>query len=111
MAISAVPEDGEVQIGAVRLPRGRRVIPRGHGPVGAVLRSWEERFGARLLRIGPNADVRLLVERPPRTLEQATLIANEHWAFADEFNGEAPTGLSDVAPAIVGRPFWDFWWD
>jgi Domain of unknown function (DUF4253) len=40
-------------------------------PVAAILRSWEVRFGSRLLRIGPSAELRLLVERPPRTLEAA----------------------------------------
>ena len=75
----------------------------------AVLRSWEDRFGARLLEVG-FADVRLLVSRPPRTLEAALPIAAEHFAFSEEAHG----GLRDVdeiARAIVGNPFWDFWWD
>ena len=33
-------------------------------PITAVLRSWEDRFGARLLQIGFDR-IRLLVERPP----------------------------------------------
>jgi hypothetical protein len=80
-------------------------------PVGAVLRSWEERFGARLLRIGPGADVTLLVERPPQTPEAARAVANEHWALADEFNGEGRTDIDSLASAITGAPLWQFWWD
>jgi len=34
----------------------------------AVLRSWEDRFGARLVDVA-YADLRLFVERPPRTME------------------------------------------
>jgi hypothetical protein len=40
----------------------------------AVLRSWEDRFGARLVDVG-YADLRLFVERPPRTLEAAQRLA------------------------------------
>jgi hypothetical protein len=75
----------------------------------AVLRSWEDRFGARLLEVG-FADIRLLVSRPPCTLEAALPIAAEHFAFSDE----AHRGLrhvDQIARAIVGNPFWDFWWD
>jgi hypothetical protein len=35
-------------------------------PLTAVLRSWEDRFGARLIDVG-YAGLRLLAERPPRT--------------------------------------------
>lgn len=84
-------------------------------PVAAVLRSWEDRFGARLLRIGPSAELRLLVERPPRTTEQATAIAAEHLALSgtwiDPDNGHALTSISDIAPRLVNNPLWGFWWD
>jgi hypothetical protein len=43
--------------------------------IGAVPRSWEDRFGARLLWIGPRAEIRLLVDRPPRTFEAAAQVA------------------------------------
>jgi hypothetical protein len=76
----------------------------------AILRSWEDRFGARLLEVG-FADIRLLVARPPQTLEEALPIAAEHFVFSDE---AGRCGLSDVpkiAAALVSNPFWDFWWD
>ncbi len=40
----------------------------------AVLRSWEDRFGARLIDVG-YADLRLFAERPPRTLAAAQRLA------------------------------------
>jgi hypothetical protein len=45
--------------------RGEPVLP-----LTAVLRSREDRFGARLIDVG-YGDLRLFVERPPRTLEAA----------------------------------------
>jgi Domain of unknown function (DUF4253) len=84
-----------------------------HGITGselaAVLRSWEDRFGARLLEVG-FADIRLLVSRPPQTLEAAQPIAAEHFAFADEAH-KGPRHVGEIARAIVNNPFWDFWWD
>ncbi len=63
-----------------------------HGPdpvgapvwIAAVLRTWEDRFGARLLNVGPGAEIRLLVQRPPATRQAAQRVAAEHYAFADE---------------------------
>jgi hypothetical protein len=75
----------------------------------AVLRSWEDRFGARLFEVGFDA-IRLLVSRPPRTLEAAQRIAAEHFVFSDEAH-IALRGIADIARAIVNNPFWDFWWD
>ena len=74
-----------------------------------VLRSWEDRFGARLLEVGHD-DIRLLVSRPPQTLEAAQQIAAEHFAFADEAH-QGLRGVGWIARAIVNNPFWDFWWD
>ncbi len=49
--------------------------------VSAVLRSWEDRFGARLLQLGPSAEIPLPACRPARTLAAAQAVAVEAWAF------------------------------
>lgn len=88
-------------------------VVNSHGnalPVAAVLRSWENRFGATLFQIG-FAEIRLLATRPPRTSRAAELLAAEHFAFADECAG---TGLHDVkgiTEHLLESPFWTFWWD
>lgn len=82
-----------------------------------MLRSFEDRFGARLLQAGPNAELRLLVERPPRTLEQALPVAAELYAFADDWfdephnNRSGIRAVSEIAPRLVNGPIWGFWWD
>ena len=79
-------------------------------PKAAVLRSWEDRFGARLLRVGL-AEFSVLARRPPRTLESAQHLAAEQWAFCNEFGG---TGLHDVpriTASLMNSPIWTFWWD
>jgi hypothetical protein len=79
--------------------------------IGAVLRSFEARFGARLVKIGPGAAIRLLVERPPHSLRAACRIAEEHEAFADEYQGMGPMDAERLAAALVDTPGWTFWWD
>jgi hypothetical protein len=79
-------------------------------PHAAVLRSWEDRFGARLLRVR-HAEISVLAQRPPRTPESAQHLAAEHWAFCNEFGG---TGLRDVpriTASLMSSPIWTFWWD
>ena len=78
-------------------------------PLTAVLRSWEDRFGARLIEVG-YADLRLLVERPPRTLQAAQRIAAEHVVLADECI-EAMSDIPGIADRLVDAPVWTFWWD
>jgi hypothetical protein len=84
-------------------------------PVCAVLRSWEDRFGAQLLQIGPSAEIRLLVDRPPRTIEAAQAIAAEQWAFGgtwiDQYGEAELTAISEITPRLINAPIWGFWWD
>lgn len=84
----------------------------------AVLRSWEDRFGARLLQTGPGAEIHLLASRPPRPGSQTLLAAAELWAFCHTAWGgyghaarNEVESVSDIARTVVGQPIWGFWWD
>jgi hypothetical protein len=79
-------------------------------PTAAVLRSWEARFGARLLKIGPNR-IWLLVKCPPPDSAAALRLAAEHFAFCDECGGQGLRYISAIAASLVGAPIWTFWWD
>jgi Domain of unknown function (DUF4253) len=68
-------------------------------PAAAVVRSWEDRFGARLLRVG-FAQTSLLTARPPRSTGHAQRSAAEHVVCCDECAGH---GLSDI-PRITASP-------
>lgn len=75
-------------------------------PVAAVLRSWEDRFGARLFQVGFD-EIRLVVQRPPRTADGALRVAAELWSFSDE----VMDGLRDVpgiAAVVLNSPTWTF---
>jgi hypothetical protein len=82
-------------------------------PVAAILRSWEERFGARLFEVGLG-EFTLLAERPPASLAHAERLAAEMCMFADEVFMGSRAGLDGVeliTPPLVGAPLWRFWWD
>ena len=79
-------------------------------PVAAVLRSWEDRFGAKLLEIG-FAEIRLLAERPPLAVEDAQLLAVEIFAFCDEYGGNGLHDIPSITAALLSSPIWTFWWD
>lgn len=74
----------------------------------AVLRSWEERFGARVFAMTFDA-AHLLVKRPPRDMDAALPVAAEHWLFCDDDAGRQP--VRTTAANLIGNPIWYFWWD
>lgn len=76
----------------------------------AMLRSWEERFGARVLRLGPDR-LDLSVSAPPSDLEHATTVAAEHWAFSPDRVLQDAGSISGHAAEIRGRRSWSFWWE
>ncbi len=79
-------------------------------PVAAVVRSWEDRFGARLLRVG-FAEISLLASRPPRSISHAQRIAAEHFVFCDECAGRGLHDVPRITASLMESPAWTFWWD
>ncbi|GAB3007223.1 DUF4253 domain-containing protein [Saccharothrix stipae] len=80
--------------------------------ISAVLRGWEDRFGARVVGVGP-ATLVLSVATPPTTREAALAVAAEHFAFCPDniWQGQAPCTLAAYADRLVDDHSWTFWWD
>lgn len=76
----------------------------------AMLRSWEERFGARVLRLGPDR-LDLSVAAPPHEDGHAAAVAAEHWTFCPDRVLQESGSISTYAEEIRGRRTWSFWWD
>ncbi|MEV0680084.1 DUF4253 domain-containing protein [Actinosynnema sp. NPDC050436] len=79
--------------------------------ISAVLRDWEDRFGARVVAVG-FATLYLSVGNPPSTPEHALRVAAEHFAFCPDnvWQGGVAT-LADYAERLVDSEVWAFWWD
>ncbi|MDX3244521.1 DUF4253 domain-containing protein [Streptomyces sp. ME18-1-4] len=77
----------------------------------AVLRSWEDRFGIRVVALGFDTLV-VSVAAPPATLAEAEAVAAEHFAFCpDTITRNGPDALRAYAEELIGEPAWSFWWD
>lgn len=76
----------------------------------AMARSWEERFGARLLRLGPDW-LDLSVSAPPQNAEHAAAVAAEHWTFCPDRIVQETGSIAEYAREIRGRRTWSFWWE
>jgi hypothetical protein len=107
------------RIGLVRAARPADVLPligwtpsdqSDALPVAAVARSWEDRFGARLLRVG-FAEISLLASRPPRTAGHAQRVAAEQFVFCDECAGRGLHDVPRITASLLESPIWTFWWD
>ncbi|MFI8498164.1 DUF4253 domain-containing protein [Streptomyces sp. NPDC085524] len=79
--------------------------------ISAVLRSWEDRFGARILALGFDR-LDLHVAAPPRTTAEALPVAAEHFAFCPDNVWQGSGTVRDYAEeALTGNDHWSFWWD
>lgn len=77
----------------------------------ALLRSWEDRFGARVVAVF-GSELHVSVARPPVVTEHANLLALEHvLSTADNIVDDPPTPFPEYATDLVGRTSWSFWWD
>ena len=79
----------------------------------AVLRSWEERFGAVVTSLGPGG-VELVVGAPPRGDEQVTRVAAEHVTFApDAHSADVLYQLlrsGRTMPGVTSARYWALGW-
>ncbi|GIF47160.1 uncharacterized protein DUF4253 [Asanoa ferruginea] len=77
----------------------------------AVLRSWEERFGARVVGLGP-AELYLSIAAPPTDADHALHVAAEHFAFCPDNVWQSNTDtLIRYAESLTNQACWSFWWD
>ncbi|MBB5084574.1 DUF4253 domain-containing protein [Nonomuraea endophytica] len=79
-------------------------------PLAAVIRSWEDRFGARVVSLGFNT-LELSVAAPPGDVEHALHVAAEHWTFCPDNVVQGAGDLIGYAEQLVGGHAWSFWWD
>lgn len=78
----------------------------------AVLRSWEDRFGIRVVALTFDQLV-LSVAAPPTTAAEAEEVAAEHFAFCPDniTQGHHDTLRKYAEHDVLGRRIWFFWWD
>ncbi|QEU67419.1 DUF4253 domain-containing protein [Streptomyces galilaeus] len=78
--------------------------------LGAVLRSWEDRFGIRVVGIGFDV-LAVSVAAPPTSVAEAEAVAAEHFAFCPDNILQGSGTLEAYASGLIGEHVWSFWWD
>ncbi|MHB9847668.1 DUF4253 domain-containing protein [Streptomyces krungchingensis] len=77
----------------------------------ALLRSWEDRYGARVVGVF-GRELHVSVARPPVEASQTELLALEHvLSTANNIVDDPPTPFPEYAASLTGRTHWSFWWD
>jgi Domain of unknown function (DUF4253) len=123
---AGIVDDGNSRLGLVAVDRSADALvvigwwgATNHShqiaPLAAVVRSWEDRFGVRVVRVGADT-LELSVAAPPVTTEHALRVAAEHNAFCpDNINQNSAdfsrNTLIAYAEQILGKNSWGFWWD
>ncbi|WP_416902450.1 DUF4253 domain-containing protein [Micromonospora echinospora] len=113
--------DGQTRLGLVPAARsadtltvtgwtGPTNFTNDSGEIAAVVRSWEERFGARVIGLGFDT-LHLSVAAPPTSPEHALRVAAEHFAFCPDNIRQGSGTLAAYAEQIRGMNCWAFWWD
>ena len=76
----------------------------------AALRSWHERYGARLISLTGDV-LELRVERRPQTREEALELAREQYAYCADIVDQGVGDLAGLAATLMVSDVWYFWWD
>lgn len=78
----------------------------------SVLRTWEDRFGIRVVALTHDRLV-LSVAAPPTTQAEAEAVAAEHFAFCPDniTQGYRETLREYAEHEVLGQRVWSFWWD
>ncbi|WP_327700717.1 DUF4253 domain-containing protein [Streptomyces decoyicus] len=76
----------------------------------AVLRDWEQCFGARVVCAGFST-LLLSVAAPPADRDASLAIAAEHFAFCPDNVWQGPGNLTVYADQLIDAHEWEFWWD
>lgn len=91
-----------------------RLVLAGNAPptddIVAVLRSWEQRFGARLIGIKPDA-LHVSVAAAPQDRAQARRVAYEHFALDADIVFQGSDSCHAYADELIDVNLWSFWWD
>lgn len=91
-----------------------RLVLAGNAPptddIVAVLRSWEQRFGARLIGVKPDA-LHVSVAAAPQDRAQATRLTYEHFALDADIIWQGSASFHEYADELIDVNIWSFWWD
>jgi hypothetical protein len=76
----------------------------------AVLRSWQQRYGAELVTLTRD-QIELLVANPPRDPATMVQVAVEMLGYCPDLDVQGTGMVAALANEVVPHRCWSFWWD
>jgi len=76
----------------------------------ALMRLWQERFGAEVVGITRDV-VEMRVERPPTNKVDALRLAKQQYLYCQDIVDQGTQTLESLAAVLLGGTSWFFWWD
>jgi hypothetical protein len=76
----------------------------------AVLKSWNQRYGAEIVSASSNV-VEMRVGRPPKTRDEALKLAREQAVYCGDLVHGKYGSLSALAATLIDAPLWSFTWN
>ena len=115
--IAALPD---ARIALVETPRGADAISymgwTGNATydtteaIATAVRSWEERYGARVVQAGPNS-LTIAIDRPPANSDEAAALSEELVLLDPDLEaGGAPIPVVELGDGLLGQHLWTLWW-
>ena len=76
----------------------------------AIHRYWHEKYGAEIVT-STSDTIEMFVKRPPTTVEDATELAQQQFAYAPDIVNHGIGKTSALASQLKDGTTWYFWWD
>lgn len=76
----------------------------------AILKSWEEKYGAKIACISSDA-VELTVSARPTTKEEALELAKQQFIYSPGIVFQGVETIENLAAHLMHSQVWYFWWD
>ncbi len=76
----------------------------------AVLKRWQEKYQAEVVGITHDI-IELRVGDPPRSREQALVLACEQYSYAHDIVAQGVDRIAVLAAMLLNGSTWGFWWD
>ena len=107
--VASVPTDDPAEIPAyLRYGAWNAYPPADHHV--AALKSWQDRYGARLVAMTSDMVV-LKVDRPVTDRSEALSLAREMYSYCPDTVEQGAGTLQNLAASLTGSEVWTFWWD
>ena len=76
----------------------------------AVLRYWEEKYGAEVVVLSDSV-IECIVSKPPLTREEAVELAWQQYWYCPDIVEQGTENVAALAASLLKSNYWYFWWD